>query len=990
MPACSGNLGLKLSSRHAVNRAALMAASVLLLGSGQIHANTINWVISVGDITTNTNWQGNVLPGLNDIADINNAGEAQIGPSESFTAGEIRVGDTGGSGYGILTQSGGTITATNWFVVGRFANGNYNFEGGTLNKTGGGMFLIAGGNSSEVGVLSMSGTSSVAMSGSGTFADGDSEYDNNQGNAQLFMQDSASINTGGSEFWVGNNTGCTGYLDMTGGTITDSSWMSVGRTGGTGSVDLYNGMINKTGNNGTHLIIGDSNNGSAIGTGVINQYGGAVNSTASDVWLGSNGVGTYNISGGTLIALALDIGINAGSSGTLNLNGGAVSATTLIAGSGAAAINFNGGVLQARASNASFLQNFKSSQINVQPGGAIFDTGGFTNTISIGLNGVGGLTLQGSSGSLTLNASNAYAGGTTVNGATLIVGPAGTLGTGTTVNLNAGALGIPSDGVVTGKSLNFNGGALQLQNYNSSTITFSNTSNLKLGAATGIASAFAGQITGSGSLAYVGPGTLNLTNSANSYSGGTFITNGVLQAVAGSLGTGAITVTGTGLPGISSGTLDVSGFADTIGGLIVGSTGNVNVSLGNVLTVAGSAAFAGSLNIVSGTASSLPETLIAYNSSSGAFANASGIPSGDHLVYAPTALELVRSGPATVTWNNAGGNGIWDTITGNWTNGTANVSYSDTSNGNTGDSVAFNDANSGNYSVSIASAVHPSSVTFSNNNGNYTVTGETGSNGIAGAGSMTFSGTGMVTLSSSNSYTGGTSVNAGKLVLAGTNAFPANTALSITSGASVQIANHSGGSSYVPVMSSLTNSGTIDITNNAMVVHNGSIGALTTEVAAAYHNGQWNGTSATGGVITSSTAASNASHLTAVGVATGLTSFQGGAVLLSDVLVKYTYYGDANLDGGVDGSDYSRIDNGFLTHLTGWQNGDFNYDSVVNGSDYTLIDNAFNSQGVSLATEVAAHTAELAGGTSVVPEPAGLGLLAMSGVAMLGRRRRRR
>ena len=29
---------------------------------------------------------------------------------------------------------------------------------------------------------------------------------------------------------------------------------------------------------------------------------------------------------------------------------------------------------------------------------------------------------------------------------------------------------------------------------------------------------------------------------------------------------------------------------------------------------------------------------------------------------------------------------------------------------------------------------------------------------------------------------------------------------------------------------------------------------------------------------------------------------------MNDVLVKYTYYGDANLDGKVDGSDYSRID----------------------------------------------------------------------------------
>src|ERR1019366_8740561 len=65
----------------------------------------------------------------------------------------------------------------------------------------------------------------------------------------------------------------------------------------------------------------------------------------------------------------------------------------------------------------------------------------------------------------------------------------------------------------------------------------------------------------------------------------------------------------------------------------------------------------------------------------------------------------------------------------------------------------------------------------------------------------------------------------------------------------------------------------------------------------------------------------------------------------TDILIKYTYYGDTNLDGQVDGSDYARIDNGYIMGLSGWSNGDFNYDNQINGSDYTLIDNAFNTQG---------------------------------------------
>jgi hypothetical protein len=114
--------------------------------------------------------------------------------------------------------------------------------------------------------------------------------------------------------------------------------------------------------------------------------------------------------------------------------------------------------------------------------------------------------------------------------------------------------------------------------------------------------------------------------------------------------------------------------------------------------------------------------------------------------------------------------------------------------------------------------------------------------------------------------------------------------------------------------------------------------------------------------------------------------------------VKYTYFGDANLDGKVDGSDYSRIDNAYLynrTHptapLTGWFNGDFNYDGVINGSDYTLIDNAFNTQGALIASEIAAPTAQIAGdsGASAVPEPATLGLLGLGALGLLSRRRRR-
>jgi len=61
------------------------------------------------------------------------------------------------------------------------------------------------------------------------------------------------------------------------------------------------------------------------------------------------------------------------------------------------------------------------------------------------------------------------------------------------------------------------------------------------------------------------------------------------------------------------------------------------------------------------------------------------------------------------------------------------------------------------------------------------------------------------------------------------------------------------------------------------------------------------------------------------------------------VLIKYTYYGDTDFNGGVNFDDYSRTDSGFSTPKTGWMNGDFDGSGAVNFDDYSLIDNAFNT-----------------------------------------------
>jgi autotransporter-associated beta strand protein len=180
--------------------------------------------------------------------------------------------------------------------------------------------------------------------------------------------------------------------------------------------------------------------------------------------------------------------------------------------------------------------------------------------------------------------------------------------------------------------------------------------------------------------------------------------------------------------------------------------------------------------------------------------------------------------------------------------------------------------------------------------------------------------------------------------------------------------------------------GKVDLSSNDLVVHNASLATLTNQIKQGYNGGTWSGSA---GII-SSAAAADTTHLTTLGTIIGGGSFDNLVTSTTDVLVKYTYYGDATMDGKIDGSDYSRIDSGYLTHATGWNNGDFNYDGVINGSDYTLIDNAFNTQGAAISATIGDPTAEVTdqiAPAASVPEPGMCGLLGLSAMVELSRRR---
>jgi autotransporter-associated beta strand protein len=102
----------------------------------------------------------------------------------------------------------------------------------------------------------------------------------------------------------------------------------------------------------------------------------------------------------------------------------------------------------------------------------------------------------------------------------------------------------------------------------------------------------------------------------------------------------------------------------------------------------------------------------------------------------------------------------------------------------------------------------------------------------------------------------------------------------------------------------------------------------------------------------------------------GLTEFAGLAIDDTTVILKYTYVGDANLDGQVDALDYERIDLAIgNTGVLGTAQGDLNYDGNVDALDYEQVDlNIGNGVGAPLGTLE---------GARFIPEPTTIPVLAL-------------
>jgi autotransporter-associated beta strand protein len=620
------------------------------------------------------------------------------------------------------------------------------------------------------------------------------------------------------------------------------------------------------------------------------------------------------------------------------------------------------------------------------------------------ISGAGQLTKSGGN-TLTLTADNSFSGVTTISAGTLQLGKGGSTGfIGGSVT-NNGTLVFNSIPARTFAGVISGGGSLSKLAGNMLTLSGNNSysggttissgifqigDGSTSGAITGnvnVASAatvifnrsddvtFGGVISGSGQILKLGAGTLVLSGD-HTYSGFTSISAGTLQIGDGGTG-GSISSTSVS----DSGTLAFSRSDDVTYSGVINGTGGLSKLGDNTLTLISDNGYTGVTTIAAGT----------LELGGGDF----GGLVGGNIVDNGT---VVFNHGFTRTFSGAiSGSGAVTKLGSNVLVLTGNNTYA----GVTTISAGTLRVGNGSTSGSIAGDVTATGTLAFNRSDDITFGGD-----ISGSGSFSKLAGNTLTLTGNNTYAGSTVVSSGILVL--TKTYTSGSSLVVLDNTIARIAHSAATPNNVVLKTgsvNTNNSGTVDLTDNKLIVSGGDVGTFTgghyTGITGKIQTGfNLGDTLWAGHGITTSLGGNGSSNFHALGVILNdlasvgqasnpiYTSFGGVGVGVNDVLVGYTYFGDADLDGAVTTNDYFQIDNGFLARKRGWINGDFDYDGAVTTNDYFLIDNAFLGQGAALVPSTLVDAAPLSG-VSAVPEPASLGVLGFAGAGLLLRRRPR-
>ncbi len=900
--------------------------------------------------------------------------------------------------------------------------------GGDILKSGAGTLVLSGNDTQSGWNYLNSGTTVLAGGGTrGVEASaGDTYVGQAFGNTSTLDIVNGTWNSGRTVMAgnPGNYSGGTGTINQTGGTINSNYWFTVGGFGqgtynnsggvlntnplGFGVSELEigvfttgSGVVNLSGtgqinidNNGT-ISFGDVN-GNAAQTGVFNQNGGAVT-------FYSDGGSTVGGGGG------INLGIGGVGTYTYNLNAGTLTVPTIGHSTGTAIFNFNGGTLQAAEATAGFMGGITHAY--VQAGGANINTNGYNVTVSQPLSsGVtgpavdGGLTKLGV-GTLVLSVASTYTGATTITQGTVqlpAVGIPTAVASYSFDSFTPSSNPLPQNTVIPNTG---SGGSALNGIIDNTYYTGGSTSGATIvspGPTIGSLTTHALQLDGSGTDVLINSQIVDMSNAASwtfsawiqtTVDGSAFLSKGTNNGSSWTTGNtvfylGANPVSGTPGPyptgvryagGFVQGTTPVDdGNWHMVTFVDAGGTETVYVD-GNAVTSLTYPNMAGS--------DASNSTLIGYDEDalSDLDGNSNYAGNLDELNFFNTALSATQVNELKNTNSVSTAGGSQQILP-------ATTPVNITASG------ASLDLNSENQSIGSLAGVAGSAVTLETGTlttgGNNTSTAFAGS--ISGSGGLVKNGTGTQTLSGSNSYSGGTTVNAGELLIAANGALP-DGALAITGG-TAQLGHQTGLAS----LTSLSISGGIfDITNNHVLITYGAsdpVGSIYAYLKSGFNNGGWNGAT---GIISSTAQTLTNGFRYGVGWADGADGTHNVAGLVSgEIELKYTLLGDANLDGSVNGSDFSILAANFGLGVTNWDQGNFLFSSSVNGSDFSALAANFG-QGDSGAdtsvtpADIAALDAFAAANNlavptiGAVPEPATTGILLMAATGLIARRRRR-
>jgi autotransporter-associated beta strand protein len=709
-------------------------------------------------------------------------------------------------------------------------------SGGTLVKQGAGILTLSsantytGGTTINAGVLNIQNSAALST-GATTVASG----------AALQMQGGITV-TGVALTLNGIGVSIAGALENVSG---NNTWTGAITLGSATRINSDAGTLTISGNivgNTQNLTVGGAGNtsiGGVIGTtsGSLTKDGaGILTLSGANTYTGTTTISQGTVQLGASDRLANTSGVSIGAPGTLNLNGfsqqiGALTAAngaTLDFGPQTGANTFVFGTYTGPSSGVLVVNDWQNgtdtlaSSIGGQPVSSIYISGYGAAQEAAGTSG----TLYGSDYLLTpvIQTAVVWNGSTNVNWNTVTNWVGGSIpGTAQIAVFDSTGAGRPAvtlDGNNTIAGLRFDTAAPSYTITGGNTLTLSGTlpyiqqqsaNNQTLSFTTLVLdNNTVADITGSGNLAIssvisggydlirdgTGTGKLILTG-ANTFTGGVFINNGIVQAGStAALGTGATTISaGAGLE--LNGTISPTN-AISVSGTGVGEAGAIH-NVGGANTLSGTITETGATTIAAdtGTTLNLTGNLTGANQNTtfagpGAI-NANQITTGTGGVTINSGTVTFQGGATantytgTTTVNNAilnlnknanvtavAGN---LTISGSTVNETASGQIANTATV-TLNSGAFNLGTNATQTVAEFDSSSGSTATL--NSGSILTINDAGNgviNGtIAGAGSLTTSGTGSVTLSGANTYTGATNITAGVLNIQN------NTALGTTAG----------------------------------------------------------------------------------------------------------------------------------------------------------------------------------------------------------------